>query len=60
MLVLNRNIGESVIIRNENTNEDLCTIKVLAASNPNSSLRLGFQASPNISIVRDNAVKKIK
>lgn len=61
MLVLNRKIGESVVIRNENTNEELCTVKVLASSDPNSSsMRLGFVAASNISIVRDNAVKKTK
>ena len=59
MLMLTRNKGESIDLIDANTQEVLCTITLLQIITRDRA-RLGFNALPHISIVRDNAVKVLK
>lgn len=51
MLVLNRRIGETVVIGDE------VTVTVLAATG--GQIRLGFDAPPNVSVHREEIYQKI-
>lgn len=59
MLVLNRRVGQSVFIYDENTKKNVCVVKVLAPDEFHpGSFRFGFEAPKNISIIRDDVINK--
>lgn len=59
MLLLTRYVGESVDLIDRDTRRVIATVSVLALL-PNDNVRLGFNAGPEISIVRDNAKRRME
>lgn len=63
MLILMRRTGEAVDIIDRATNRVLASVQVLAVitdTQNQPTVRLGFEAPPQIKIIRDNAVRREK
>lgn len=59
MLMLTRKAGESVDLTDAVTGRKVATVQVLAFL-PNDVVRLGFVAPPTITIMRDNAKRRME
>lgn len=57
MLILDRHVGESIDLIDRDSGKAIATVKVLAHSR-NGNVRLGFDAGPEVTILRDNAINR--
>lgn len=57
MLILTRREGECVFINDSQTGAHIATVRIMGVR-PGGQVRVGFDAAPNVTFLRDDAKEK--